>query len=173
MISAGAGSGMRKCILVVAQQIELRARIARVLQSAGYAVELAESQKRALAVVTEGQIEAAIVVLSTDLAGLERELRDKVPRTIVLGHRTDEVMRQDHSVRGREALWAQDALSVQALDEQKLLDQLGRPPASPESAGGETAPAPVLKIKDCKLDLCDHTFVDGNGREVHLTRAET
>src|SRR5262249_49932478 len=37
----------------------------------------------------------------------------------------------------------------------------------------ETAPAPVLKIKDCKLDLCDHTFVDGNGREVHLTRAET
>jgi DNA-binding winged helix-turn-helix (wHTH) protein len=39
--------------------------------------------------------------------------------------------------------------------------------------GGETAPAPVLKIKDCKLDLCDRTFVDGNGREVHLTRAET
>jgi len=62
---------------------------------------------------------------------------------------------------------------VQALDEQKLLDQLGRPPASPGSAGGETAPAPVLKIKDCKLDLRDRTFVDGNGREVHLTRSET
>jgi CheY-like chemotaxis protein len=100
MISTGAGSGMRKCILVVAQQIELRVRIARVLQSAGYAVELAESQKRALEVASGGQIEAAIVVPSTDLAGLERELRDKVPRTIVLGHRTDEVMRQDHSVRG-------------------------------------------------------------------------
>jgi DNA-binding winged helix-turn-helix (wHTH) protein len=67
----------------------------------------------------------------------------------------------------------QDALSVQALDQQKLLDQLGRPPASPGSAGGETAPAPVLKINDCKLDLCGHTFVDGNGREVPLTRAET
>jgi class 3 adenylate cyclase len=62
---------------------------------------------------------------------------------------------------------------VQALDEQKLLDQLGRPTASPGSGGGETAPAPVLKIKDCKLDLRDRTFVDGNGREVHLTRAET
>jgi len=62
---------------------------------------------------------------------------------------------------------------VQALDEQKLLDQLGRATASPRSAGGETAPAPVLKIKDCKLDLRDRTFVDGNGREVHLTRAET
>src|SRR5262249_29738199 len=167
MISSGRKIGTKRCILVVAQQIELRARIARVLQSAGYAVELAGSQKRALELATGGQIEAAIVVPSTDLAGLERELRDKVPRTIILGHRTDEVLRQDHSVR--EA----DALSVQDLDEQKLLDQLGRPPASPGSAGCETAPAPVLKIKDCKLDLCDHTFVDGNGREVHLTRAET
>src|SRR5262245_29066616 len=173
MVSSNARIGMRKCILVVAQQIELRARIARVLQSAGYAVELAESQKRALEVASRGQIEAAIVVPNTDLAGLERELRDKVPRTIVLGHRTHEVMRQDHAVRGPAALSAQAALSVQALDEQKLLDQLGRPPASPRSAGGDTAPAPVLKIKDCKLDLCDHTFVDGNGREVHLTRAET
>ena len=44
---------------------------------------------------------------------------------------------------------------------------------SPGCGGGESAPAPVLKIKDCKLDLCDHTFVDGNSREVHLTRAET
>src|SRR5215813_12674285 len=167
MINTDARIGMRKCILVVAQQIELRARIARVLQSAGYAVELAESQKRALALATDGQIEAAIVVLSTDLAGLERELRDKVPRTIVLGHRTDEIIRQDYSLQGA------NALSVQALDEQKLLDQLGQPPASPGNSSGETAPAPVLKIRDCKLNLCDHTFVDGNGREVHLTRAET
>jgi DNA-binding response OmpR family regulator/class 3 adenylate cyclase len=173
MISNHARIGLRRCILVVAQHVELRARIARVLQSAGYAVELAESQKRALALATGGRIEAAVVVLSTDLAGLERELRDKVPRTIVLGHRTDDVMRQDHSVLGGDALSAQDVLSMQALDEQKLLDQLGRPTASPGSAGGETAPAPALKIKDCKLDLCDHTFVDGNGREVHLTRAET
>jgi class 3 adenylate cyclase/DNA-binding response OmpR family regulator len=167
-ISTDARIGMRRsCILVVAQQIELRARIARVLQSAGYAVELADSWKRALALATGGQIDAAIVVLSIDLAGLERVLRHKVPRTIVLQHRTDELM-----PRRADALSAQDALSVQALDEQKLLDQLGRPRASLGRAGGETAPAPVLKIDDCKLHLCDHTFVDGTGREVHLTRAE-
>ena len=35
-------------ILIVAQQIELRARIARVLQSAGHNVELAGSRTRAL-----------------------------------------------------------------------------------------------------------------------------
>ena len=55
-ISTDARVGMRRCILVVAQQIEMRARIARVLHSAGYAVELAESEKRALEVVTGEQI---------------------------------------------------------------------------------------------------------------------
>jgi len=40
------------------------------------------------------------------------------------------------------------------------------------SKGDETVPAPV-KIEDCKLDLAGHTFVDGSGREVRLTRAET
>ena len=111
-----------------------------MLQSAGYAVELAESQKRALELAAGGQIEAAIVV---DLAGLAEELRDKVPRTIVLGHRMDEIQRRSHSLQGS------DAFPVQALDEQKLLDQLGRPTASPASAGGETAPAPViLRIRE-------------------------
>jgi class 3 adenylate cyclase/DNA-binding response OmpR family regulator len=167
-MSTDARIGMRRCILVVAQQIELRARIARVLQSAGFAVELAESRKRALELVVGGQIEAAIVVLSTDLAGLERELRDKVPKTIVLGNRTEEVIRQGHSVQDA------DALPMQALDEQKLLDQLDQRTASSWSAGAEAVPASViLRIKDCKLDLAGHTFVDGNGREVQLTRAET
>jgi DNA-binding response OmpR family regulator/class 3 adenylate cyclase len=151
----------------VAQQIELRARIARVLLSAGYAVEVAESQKRAVEVATRAQIEAAIVVLSNDLAGLSQKLRDKVPRMILLGQETDEVIRQDHSLQGA------NALSGQALDEQKLLDELGRATTSPSSGGDETAPAPVLKIKDCKLDLSGYTFIDGNGREVQLTRCET
>jgi class 3 adenylate cyclase len=30
-----------------------------------------------------------------------------------------------------------------------------------------------VKIEDCKFDLAGHTFVDGSGREVRLTRAET
>src|SRR6516225_8271215 len=143
MSSSGPRIGTRRCILVAAQQIELRARIARVLKSASYAVELAESEKRALELATGGRIEAAVVVLSSDLAGLSQKLRDKVPRTIVLGNGTDEIIRQDHSLQGA------NALSVQALDEQKLLDQLGRLTAW--SADGETAPAPILKIKDCKL----------------------
>ena len=159
--------GTRRCILIVAQQIELRARIARVLQSVGYAVELAESRQRALELARGGRIEAAIVVPSADLAGLSQELRDKIPRTIILAHRREEIIPRDYSLR--EA----NPVSAQTLDEQKLLDQLGRSPAWPVGGGSETALAPVLKIKDCKVDLSGHTFVTANGREVHLTRAET
>jgi hypothetical protein len=56
-----------------------------------------------------------------------------------------------------------------SLDEQKLLDRLSEPAASPGSKRDETVPAPV-KIEDC---LTGYTFVDDSGREVRLTRAET
>ena len=144
---------MRKNVLVVAQQIQLRARIARVLHSAGYGAELAENPKRAHELAARKGIQAAIVVQSGDLAGLGQALRDKVPKTILVEQRTD-------------------AFPEDALDEQKLLDQLSEPAAPPGNKGDKPLPAPV-KIEDCKLDLAGHTFVDGSGREVRLTRAET
>src|SRR5262245_46431845 len=148
----------RRRILIAAQQIELRAKIARLLQTAGYSVELAENQQRALELAAGGEFEAAIVVHSAALAGLERDLRDKIPRAIALGQPTDEILQPDPSSRG-------------TLDEQKLLDWLGRPSAG--SKEDESAPPPVsLRIEDCELDLTDQTFVDGNGREMRLTLAE-
>src|SRR6516162_5559464 len=157
---------VRKSVLVVAHQIELRARIARVLHSAGYGAELAGNQKLALELAARKDIQAAIVVHSTDLAGLGQELRGKIPTTILVGHRTDEIVRPGHALQGT------DAFPEDALDEQKLLDRLSEPAESPGSKRDETVPAPV-KIEDCKLDLAGHTFVDGSGREVRLTRAET
>ena len=157
---------MRKNVLVVAQQVELRARIARVLQSAGYGAELAENPKRALELARRKDIQAAIVVQSRDLACLGQELRDKIPTTILLGHRTDDIVRPGHSLQET------DAFPEDALDERKLLDLLSQAAALPGSKGDETVPAPV-KIEDCNLDLAGHTFVDGSGREVRLTRAET
>jgi class 3 adenylate cyclase/predicted ATPase/DNA-binding response OmpR family regulator len=157
---------VRKSVLVVAQQIELRARIVRVLHSAGYGAELAENPKRALELAGRKDIQAAIVVQSTDLAGLGQELRDKIPTTILVGHRTDDLVRPGYSLQGT------DAFPEDALDEQKLLDLLTRPAASPGRKGDETVPA-LVEIDNCKLDLAGHTFVDGRGREVRLTRAET
>jgi len=155
---------VRKNVLVVAQQIELRARIARVLHSAGYGAELAGNQKRALELAARKDIHAAIVVQSRDLAGLGQQLRDKISTTILVGHRTDEIVRPGH------ALQRADVSLEDALDE--LLDRLSQPAAPAGSKGDETVPVPV-KIEDCKLDLAGHAFVDGSGREVRLTRAET
>jgi len=136
-----------------------------VLHSAGYGAELAGNQKRALELAVRKDIQAAIVVHSTDLAGLGQKLRRKIPTTIVVGHRTDEIVRPGNSLQGI------DAFPEDALDEQKLLDRLSQPAASPGSKRDETFPAPVT-IEDCKLDLAGHIFVDSNGREVRLTRAE-
>lgn len=161
--TTGDGITKRRSVLVVAQEIEQRARIARMLQLAGYAVELAGSQKRALKLVSTDQIEAAIVV---DLPGLAQELLDRAPKTIVLACGTDQ--RQAHSVQSL------DAFLVQGLDEQKVLRQLSRPAASPRIAGSESASAPgFCRIGNCKLDLASRTFVDGNGGAVQLTRSES
>jgi DNA-binding response OmpR family regulator len=150
--------------LIVAQQIELRARIARVLQSAGHNVELAGSRTRALELAAGKKIEAAIIVHSSDLNGLGQELREQVPRTIMLYPPTDEIPRLKHPPRGPEG---------QEFDEQKLLDQLREPIALLGGAGDGTSARPVvLTIEDCQLDLAAHVFVDGNGREVPLTRTE-
>ena len=153
-------------VLIVAQQIELRARIARVLQSAGHTVELAGSRTRALELAAGKKIEAAIVVHSRDLNGLGQELRRQIPRTIMLDHRTDESRWPEHTFREAD-------VPAQEFDEQKLLDQLREPIALPGGAGHGTGERPVvLIIEDCRLDLAAHVFVDGNGREVPLTRAE-
>src|SRR5262249_53466195 len=128
--------------------------------------ELAENPKRALELAGRRDIKAAIVVDSPDLAGLGRELRDKIPTTILLGHRTDDIVRPGDSLQGT------DAFPEDALDEQELLDRLSQSTALLGGKGDETVPAPV-KIEDCKLDLAGHTFVHGCGREVRLTRAET
>ena len=153
-------------VLIVAQEIELRARIARVLQSAGHTVELAGSRARALELAAGKKIEAAIVVHSRDLNGLGQELREQIPRTIMLDHRTDEIRRPEHPFRGAD-------VPAQEFDEQKLLDQLREPIALPGGAGDGARTRPVvLTIEDCRLDLAAHVFVDGNGREVPLTRAE-
>jgi DNA-binding winged helix-turn-helix (wHTH) protein len=92
--------------------------------------------------------------------------RDKIPTTILVeGYRTDEIVRPGHAFQGT------DAFPEDALDERKLLDWLSQPVASPGSKGDATVA--LVKIGDCKLDLAGHTFVDGSGREVRLTRAET
>src|SRR5215468_3396115 len=108
---------MRKGVLIVAQDLPLRAQIARTVHSAGYAVELAAGGKRAFKLVADGNIEAAIVVTGSGPAAvaLARELRASVPRMIVLADPMDEI------VRAGPSLLEADACLLLPINEQELL----------------------------------------------------
>jgi DNA-binding NtrC family response regulator len=104
---------VRKSVLVVAQQIELRARIARVLHSAGYGAELAGNQKRALELAARKDIQAAIVVHSTDLVGLGQKLRSKIPTTILVG------TEPTRSFRGQMHHWTNRSCSIGSASQRR------------------------------------------------------
>jgi DNA-binding response OmpR family regulator/class 3 adenylate cyclase/predicted ATPase len=158
---------MRKLVLVVAQETALRAKIARLLQPAGYAVELAASEKRAFELTVNEHIDAAIVVPSSSLAGLAfaRQLSEKIPKLIVLAEGPEHIARLGRSLPGV------GVHPSQPLDEQQLLDRVTQLLAF--SGNDETAPAQAaLRIGDCWIDLAGRTFLQADGREIALTRAE-
>ena len=88
---------MRKRVLVVAQDTALRARIARLLQPAGYAVELSASEKRALELSVNHAIDTAIVVTGAGVGSIAfaRQLSDRVAKLIVLTERLQFVPGRD------------------------------------------------------------------------------
>jgi DNA-binding response OmpR family regulator/class 3 adenylate cyclase/predicted ATPase len=158
---------MRKHVLVVAQETALRAKIARLLQPAGYTVELAADEKRAFELIANEDIDAAIVVTGAGLAGLAfaRQLSDRVPDLIVLAERPGDIARLSRSLPGA------GVHPSQPLDEQKLLDRLAEIMAP--SAGGETVlAAAALRVQGCRIEPAARSFVHADGREVALTRAE-
>ena len=157
-----------KLVLVVAQGTALRAKIAQLLQPAGYAVELAADESRALDLAVHEGIDAAILVIGSGLADLvfARRLSDRVPRLIVLAERSTDIARLDRSLPGA------DPHLSQPLDEQKLLGRLAEMIASPVEDHAALAPA-ALRIEGCRINLPGRTFVHADGREVALTRAES
>ena len=155
-----------KLVLVVAQGAALRAKIARLLQLAGFAVKLAADERRALDLAVHEGIDAAILVIGSGLVELAfaRRLSDRVSRLIVLAERSTDIARLDHSLPGAGVHLSQP------LDEQRLLGRLAELMASGEDLAA-LAPA-ALHIEGCRINLPGRTFVHADGREVALTRAE-
>jgi DNA-binding response OmpR family regulator len=96
---------MRRQVLLVAPEVELRARIARELQACGYAVELASDLQRALRLAADRNFLFAIVAPGSSPAGLAMllELRDTVPEMIVLAKEADDVVPLRRSLPGLDA----------------------------------------------------------------------
>jgi DNA-binding NarL/FixJ family response regulator len=91
--------------LILAQEMHLRARIARALHSNGYAAELASDAKGALKLASERRLDMAIVAPGSGLAGLAmaRQLRDAVPKILVLAEGSEKMARLRHSLPEADA----------------------------------------------------------------------
>jgi DNA-binding response OmpR family regulator len=160
---------MKQPILVIADEVSLRASLARWLMAAGYTVELAESAKRARDAAARGNIALAILVPErVDGAEvLARQLAD-AGRLIL--------------VTGSADRFAGKLISAAAVTfvstpprEQDVLASVEA--AFSFAAGPKTAPEPAgapewLRFEGYALDIAGRACLNPAGAEVSLTRAE-
>jgi DNA-binding response OmpR family regulator/class 3 adenylate cyclase/predicted ATPase len=151
-------------ILVAVDEPTLRARVTGLLQSCGYVATLARrerSEGRA------GNLSAAIVAPTSfdeEAFSLARQLCGDGCKVILLA--------PSHEAARTASRMLPDAAAfpAQPMDEQRLVRLLAQITAARTSE--ETQPTPVLRFEGRSLDLGGHAFIDENGREVSLTRAE-
>jgi DNA-binding response OmpR family regulator len=160
---------LRHRVLLVAGELDLRARFARELQSSGYTVELASDMKRALTLTAHDHFRVAIVAPEPSLTSLAMvlALRDTVPKMIVVVEGPDEIAL-------RRLLSGGDDFILKSANEGALAAAVSKMIALADSAAGKRVSFPsIVYIGDGKLDLGGNVFVTPNGREVVLTRAES
>src|SRR6476620_3243872 len=75
------GGGAKRRLLIVAQDIEIRGRLAKLLLGAGHAIELAESGQRAREVAQSERIDLC-VILCEEVSRITLELADELDTTI-------------------------------------------------------------------------------------------
>jgi len=161
---------LRHRVLLVAGELDLRARFARELQSSGYAVELASDMKRALTLAADDHFRVAIVAPGPSLTSLATvpALLDIVPNMIVVAEGPDEIARLRRSLSGV------DDFILKSANEGALAAAVSEMIALADSAAGKRVSFPsIVYIGDGKLDLGGNVFVTPNRREVVLTRAES
>ena len=156
-----AGLLMRHRVLLVAGELDLRARFARELQASGYAVELASDMERALRLAADNHFRVAIVAPEPSLANFAvvLALREAVPQVIVVAEALGEIAYLRHSLPGV------DAFILKSANEGVLTDQVSKMMALADSAAYERLSVPsIVYIGDCKLDLVGYVFVTPNGQ---------
>jgi DNA-binding response OmpR family regulator len=151
-------------ILVVADDATLRATLARWLLQAGYAVELAESPRRAHEVASQATISLAMVApQGLGAPGIEfaHELSDVVDHVIMIGE-----------TRGYSAAPGElDVCLSMPLSEPEVLAKV-RSILRQATVREVPADPQILRFEGYTLDAGARTCVDARGQDVTLTRAE-
>jgi two-component system OmpR family response regulator len=157
---------IKPTILVVADDASLRATLARWLLQAGYAVELAESPRRAHEVVAaKASIGLALVApqgLGAQGVDLAHDLTGVVAHVITIGTTAGDV-----ATPGEPAVGI--ALPLSEPDVLAKVRSVLRPVEVQEAA---STPPQILRFEGYTLDAGARTCVDARGQDVTLTRAE-
>src|SRR5215471_10047072 len=140
---------MHKRVLIAAEEIDLRARIARALQSAGYNVELADNLRRALNLALHHKFNVAVVAPSQTFGmSMLEELHVTIPKVLVLIESKGETIHLGSSLLGV------DAFLLKSSSNGELVDRLNKMTAFGDTVqNGVTTPSTILAIKDRRLDL--------------------
>jgi DNA-binding response OmpR family regulator/class 3 adenylate cyclase/tetratricopeptide (TPR) repeat protein len=143
---------MRRRMLLVARDPDLRVRLAQLFRTSGHAVELAESVAQARRVDFRALARAVVAPegLGTGAQALTQELR-AVTKLLLVSARSPDTGAETHSVADEALLlaWAADGLQPHPKD-----------------------PEAVLQFFNYSLDLAGHSLTDKTGTEIPLTRGE-
>jgi DNA-binding response OmpR family regulator len=156
---------MKQRILVVGNDMDLRATLARWLIAAGYSVELAESARRAREVLANESIGLAIVAPERlDGGDFACELRTAVDRLILVTEPADQSsLSMERTVRA-------DGYLARPLREDDVLARIDA--ALRIEADAVEATPELLRFAGYTLDAVERSCLDASGRVVALTRAE-
>lgn len=160
-----AGSGTKRRLLIVAQDIEVRGRLAKLLLSAGCAIELSEGGQRAREVAQSGRIDLC-VIFCEEVSRATFELADELAATI------GQVVIAAPGTNGLQPSEGSGIAVVRAdtpPDIVQALQRWLRPAGQPLISVG--APA-ILVFAGLQLDPAAHTVRDRAGRPIPLTASE-
>ncbi len=155
-------------ILIVTGDTSLRATLARWLLTAGYAVELAESPRRACEVIASESVNLAImdprgmVAADTELA---REIAVRIKRVLLIA----EPLKEDGKTS--EPLVQLGSWLSWPFSEQDLLERIRLELDSAPTVAAQNGPQ-LLRFEGYTLDAEARSCLDAEGQEVTLTRAE-
>jgi two-component system OmpR family response regulator len=154
-------------ILIVTADASLRATLARWLLGAGYAVELAESSRRAREVIANEDLNLAIVGAADP--ELARELTERIKLVILIAQPAKE-----GGAIAEPSVQSVDCLSW-PFSEQDLIErvrsELESAPTAQVVQQVQSGPQ-RLRFEGYTLDAEARSLLDSNGQDVTLTRAE-
>jgi two-component system OmpR family response regulator len=163
---------VRQRILVLDQDWQMRAAMARLLAPIGCRVELADSAKRAREVLEEGSLALAIVApdpLGAAGLALMQDLGTAGARLVVVAERPENICRTREAIPDAAAYWSKPLDEARAF--RWLKDALG-PPAQTAVYEEALLPALIERFGGNTLDTAAHSLIDARGQEVPLTPAE-